>query len=45
MKERDRPRVGRKARRDGNAEKIAMFEGHERKQMVTALSKAGSFKD
>lgn len=42
MKELERPRVGRKARRDGKAEDIAVIEGHEREQIATALTDAGT---
>lgn len=41
LKELDRPKVGRKARRSGNADVIVETEGQQREALATALSVAG----
>lgn len=43
MKELERPRAGRKARREGRVERITEIEGFEREELATALSAAGSW--
>jgi hypothetical protein len=42
LKELDRPKVGRKARRDGSADMIVEAEGRQREALATALSAAGA---
>lgn len=42
IKELDRPKVGRKARRDGSADMIVEAEGRQREALATALSAAGA---
>ena len=44
IKELDRSKVGRKARRDGSADVIVEAEGRQREALATALSAAGSQK-
>lgn len=38
MKELERPKTGRKVRREGRVELVAALEGHEREELATALS-------
>jgi len=43
LKELERPKVGRKERREGRVELVAREEGYEREELATALTEAGSF--
>ncbi len=45
LKELDRPKAGRKARREGTVESMALIEGQEREQLATALTAAGMIDD